>query len=107
MCIEQREPFSLTVGSAPNAFSHFKNDGGAQAMLYRSDDRGASWRSLCDQSHSPSTANFHGLTVDPDQVGGVIVGTDTGEVWRVSDDAVWTEVATGLPAVLSLAAVPG
>jgi hypothetical protein len=44
--------------------------------------------------------------VDPDEVGGVIVGTDTGEVWRVSNDAVWTEVVTGLPAVLSLSATP-
>ncbi|MFT4990668.1 MAG: photosystem II stability/assembly factor-like uncharacterized protein [Acidimicrobiales bacterium] len=104
MCIEVREPFSLTVASAPNAFSNFADDGGAQAMLFRSDDHGASWRSLCDQAHSPSAANIHGLMVNPHEMGGVIVGTDTGEVWRVSGDAVWTEVATGLPAVLSLTA---
>lgn len=104
MCIEPREPFSLTVASAPTAFSNYKDHGGAGAMLFRSTDHGASWRSLCDEAHSPSAANIHGLTPDPDQVGGVIVGTDTGEVWRVSNDAIWSEVASGLPAVLSLAA---
>lgn len=104
MCLETREPFSLTVASAPTAFSNHTDDGGANAMLFRSDDLGASWHSLCDQAHSPSAANIHGLTVDPDAHGGVIVGTDTGEVWRVSPDAVWTEIASGLPAVLSISA---
>lgn len=104
MCIDDRSPFSLTVASAPNAFSSYKDEGGADAMLFRSDDQGNSWRSLCDNAHSPCTANIHGLMVDPERVGGVVVGTDTGEVWRVSDDAVWQEVATGLPAILSLAA---
>jgi hypothetical protein len=32
----------------------------------------------------------------------VLVGTDTGEVWRVSDTAVWTQLASGLPSVLSI-----
>lgn len=104
MCIDPRAPFSLTVASAPNAFSNHREDGGAQAMLFRSDDRGENWRSLCDADHSPSAANIHGLMVDPDHAGGVVVGTDTGEVWRVSCDAIWTEVARGLPAVLSLVA---
>lgn len=102
MCIDERAPFSLTVASAPTAFSNHGDDGGAQAMLFRSDNHGQSWRSLCDDAHSPSTANFHGLMVDPVEPGAVVVGTDTGEVWQVSTDAVWTEVATGLPAVLSL-----
>ena len=38
MCIDWRDPFSLTVASAPTAFSSFKDEGGAQAMLYRSDE---------------------------------------------------------------------
>ena len=105
LCIDRRDPFSVTVASAPTAFSHYKDDGGAHAALYRSDDQGRSWRSLCDPAHSPSHANFHGLTVDPEQVGGVLVGTDTGEVWRVSEDAEWTELGSGLPLVWSLAVV--
>ena len=42
-------------------------------------------------------------TIDPEEIGGVVIGTDTGEVWRVSEQGEWTEVARGLPAVLSLA----
>ena len=105
MCIDHRAPFGLTVASAPTAFSSYREEHGAQAMLFRSEDGGESWRSLCDEDHSPSAANFHGLTVDPEVVGGVVVGTDTGEVWRVSDGADWGLCGQGMPAVLSLSAV--
>ncbi len=104
MCIDPRAPFGLTVASAPNAFSSVRDAGGAGAMLLRSEDGGRSWRSLCDSAHSPSPANFHGLSVDPEVPGGVLVGTDTGEVWRVSDLGGWQQVAAGLPIVLSLCA---
>ena len=77
-------------------------EGGAQAMLFRSEDRGESWRSLCDEAHSPSAANIHGLAPDPLNAGGVVIGTDTGEVWRVSDAAEWTLMGEGMPAVLSV-----
>ncbi len=101
MCIDAAAPHGLTVACAPTAFSSYKDEGGAQAMLLRSDDGGESWRSLCDEAHSPSAANIHGLTTDGERPGGVVIGTDTGEVWRVSDDAQWTPLASGLPAVLS------
>ena len=104
MCIDHRAPFALTVASAPTAFSSYRDDDGAQAMLFRTEDGGRSWRPLCDAAHSPSAANIHGLNVDPDVVGGVVIGTDTGEVWRVSNEAEWTLVADGLPAVFSMAA---
>jgi hypothetical protein len=104
MCIDHRTPHGLTVASAPTAFSSYKQEGGAGAMLFRSEDRGASWRSLCDEAHSPSAANFHGLNVDPDVPGGVIVGTDTGELWRVNQESQWTLCADGMPAVLSVCA---
>ncbi len=104
MCIDHRAPYGLTVASAPTAFSHYRDDGGAKAMLFRSTDQGNSWRSLCDQAHSPARENFHGLTVDPTEPGSVFVGTDTGEVWRVSDDACWQLIGTGMPIVLSVAA---
>ena len=104
LCIDRRDPYSVTVASAPTAFSHYRDpDGGAHAALYRTDDGGQSWRSLCDEAHSPSVANFHGLIPDPDNVSGVLVGTDTGEVWRVSDDAQWTQLGADLPLVWSLA----
>ena len=102
LCIDPRPPYGVTVASAPTAFSSEKDEGGAHAMLYRTEDRGATWRSLCDPDHSPSAANFHGLVADPSAPGGVLVGTDTGEVWQVSDRAVWTRLATGLPSVLSI-----
>ncbi len=105
MCIDPRAPHGLTVASAPTAFSSFKDEGGAQAMLFRSEDGGTSWRSLCDPAHSPSSANIHGLTPDLEHPGGVVIGTDTGEVWRVSDNAEWTPLGAGLPAVLSAVAL--
>ncbi len=104
MCIDSRPPYGLTIASAPTAFSNFKDDDGAQAMLFRSEDEGESWRSLCDGAHTPSHANIHGLTPDPDTPGGVLIGTDTGEVWRVSNDAAWTQIGSGMPVVLSIAA---
>lgn len=104
MCIDSRPPYGLTIASAPTAFSSFKDDDGAQAMLFRSEDEGESWRSLCDRAHTPSHANIHGLTPDPDTPGGVLIGTDTGEVWRVSNDAEWTQIGSGMPVVLSIAA---
>ena len=104
LCIDPRPPYGVTVASAPTAFSSYKDADGAQAMLYRSVDGGESWRSLCDRAHSPSAANFHGLVPDPTAPGGVLVGTDTGEVWRVSDGAEWTRLASGLPSVLAILA---
>jgi photosystem II stability/assembly factor-like uncharacterized protein len=105
MCIDPRQPVSLTVASAPTAFSNFKEPDGAGAMLFRSVDGGESWHSLVDAAHSPSRANIHGLTPDPSEGGGVVIGTDTGEVWRVNTDSQWTCVATGIPAVLALGAI--
>jgi len=102
MCIDPRAPHALTVASAPTAFSHYKDEGGAQAMLYRTVDGGETWRSLCDPAHSPSAANFHGLVPDPAAAGGVLVGTDTGEIWRVSGGGEWTRLGSALPAVLSI-----
>ena len=104
MCIDHRAPYGLTVASAPTAFSSYREEKGAQAMLFRSEDGGESWRSLCDEEHSPSAANFHGLAVDPEVAGGVFVGTDTGEVWRVGDGGEWELCGEGMPAVLSLSA---
>lgn len=102
MCIDPRPPYGLTVASAPTAFSSYRDDGGAQAMLYRTDDGGETWRSLGDPDHSPSRANFHGLVPDASVPGGVLVGTDTGEVWRVGDTGSWRRLAAGLPMVLSI-----
>lgn len=102
MCIDPRPPYGLTVASAPTAFSSHKDEGGAHAMLYRTEDGGETWRSLCDAAHSPSAANFHGLVPDPAAPGGVLVGTDTGEIWSVSAAGSWTRLAVGLPSVLSI-----
>lgn len=104
LCIDPRPPHAITVVAAPSASSSFEDDGGAQAILFRSDDEGKSWRSLCDRVHSPSRENIHGLTPDPEIPGGVVVGTDAGQVWRVSDDAEWTRLSSGSPAVLSVVA---
>ena len=75
---------------------------GRDLVLFRTQDGGRTWRSLCDEAHSPSTANIHGLTPDPETAGGVVIGTDTGEVWKVSDTAKWSKAAEGMPSVQSL-----
>ena len=106
LCIDSRAPYALTVASAPTAFSSYKDEGGAHAMLYRTEDGGETWRSLGDAAHSPSPANFHGLVPDPSTPGGVLVGTDTGEVWQVSDAGAWRLLAKGMPSVLSILALP-
>jgi hypothetical protein len=105
MCIDPRAPYAVTVGCGPTAFSSFRDPDGANAHLYQTTDEGRTWRDLGDPVHSPSRANFHVVAPDPDVAGGVLAGTDTGEVWRVSPEAKWTLLAEGLPqvqAVLSL-----
>jgi hypothetical protein len=105
ICIDPRAPHALTVACAPTAFSSMKNEGGAKAMLYRSDDDGANWRSLGDALHSPSTANFLSVTPDAERAGWVLVGTEAGEVWRVSPEGSWSLLTEGLPAVQALLAL--
>lgn len=105
ICIDPRAPNAITVACAPTAFSSIKDEGGAKAMLFRSDDEGATWRSLGNAEHSPSAANFLSVTPDAERAGGVLVGTETGEVWRVSAEGAWTKVADGFPMVQALLAV--
>jgi hypothetical protein len=105
MCVDPRPPHALTVPGVPDVRSSVNDPGGAQAMLYRSDDDGQTWRSLGDATHSPSTARFTAITPDPEDVGGVLVGTETGEVWRVTSNAEWTRLCDGLPSVQSLLAL--
>jgi photosystem II stability/assembly factor-like uncharacterized protein len=104
MCVDPRPPFALTVPAMPDVRSSVKDPGGAQAMLFQSEDDGATWRSLGDQAHSPSSVRLTAITPDPDQTGWVLVGTETGEVWRVSPDATWTQLTEGLPPIQALIA---
>ena len=101
MCIDGRAPHALTVASAPNFRSSYRDPDGAQSMLYQSVDGGDTWRALGDAAHSPSAANLTALAVG-DESGSVIVGTDSGEVWRVSSSSAWTLLAGGLPHVQAL-----
>ena len=103
MVIDPRPPHAITVGASPLTSSSSKDPGGAQAMLYGSDDVGATWRSLGDAAHNPGTGNFLAISVDPEVAGGVLVGTDPGEVWRVTPSAEWTLLVSGLPEVHAIA----
>ena len=105
MCIDPRAPHAVTVACAPSAFSSYQDPGGAKAMLYQSTDGGSTWRSLGDADHSPSAANILAVAPTAEAAGGVLVGTDTGEVWRVSPEAEWTLLASGLPAVQSVLSI--
>ncbi len=105
ICIDPRPPFALTIPTAPEVRSSITDPGGAQAALFRSDDGGDTWRALGDAEHSPSAARLTAVTPDAERAGWVLVGTETGEVWRVSPEAAWTKLADGLPSVLSLLAL--
>jgi len=105
MCVDPRPPHVLTVPAVPDVRSSIRDPGGAQAMLYRSEDGGGTWRSLGDAAHSPSAARLTAIAPDPESTGGVLVGTETGEVWRVTADAEWTCLRDGLPTVQALLAL--
>jgi hypothetical protein len=105
MCVDPRPPHVLTVPAVPDVRSSIRDPGGAQSVLYRSDDDGTTWRSLGDAAHSPAAARLTAITPDPEVPGGVLVGTETGEVWRVSPDARWERLREGLPAVQALLAL--
>lgn len=102
MCVDARAPHALTVACAPTFLSSHKDPAGAQSMLYQSIDGGSTWRSLGDAAHSPSAANVTALVPGAGESGSVLVGTDSGEVWRVSAAAEWTLMANGLPFVQAL-----
>jgi hypothetical protein len=42
---------------------------------------------------------------DPARAGAVLVGTETGEVWRVTPEAGWTLLARDVPMVQALVAM--
>jgi hypothetical protein len=102
MCIDPRSPHVLTIPGVPDVRSSIRDPEGARCVLYRSEDDGESWRSLGDSDHAPSAARLTAVAPDPEVSGGVVVGTETGEVWRVTPDAGWTRVCDGLPAVQAL-----
>jgi photosystem II stability/assembly factor-like uncharacterized protein len=102
MCVDARAPHALTIGCAPTAFASHKDEGGAKSRLYQTTDGGDTWSDLGDADHSPSAANILAVAPAPDAPGNVLVGTDTGEVWRVSPSAEWTLLVNGLPAVQSI-----
>jgi photosystem II stability/assembly factor-like uncharacterized protein len=106
MCVDARAPHALTIGCAPTAFASYKDEGGAKSRLYQTTDGGDTWTDLGDAGHSPSDANILAVVPAPDAAGHVLVGTDTGEVWRVSPAAEWTLLVRGLPAVQSILPLP-
>jgi hypothetical protein len=98
LCVDRRAPYALTVASTPTFRSGYLDPGGAQSMLYQTVDGGNTWRALGDAAHSPSSANLTAIA-PADESGSVLVGTDSGEVWRVSPEAEWDLLASGLPYV--------
>jgi photosystem II stability/assembly factor-like uncharacterized protein len=105
MCVDPRAPHALTIGCAPSAFASYRDEGGAKSRLYQTTDGGDTWRDLGDADHSPSAANILAVAPSPEGPGGVLVGTDTGEVWTVTPTAEWTLLERGLPAVQSVLAI--
>jgi photosystem II stability/assembly factor-like uncharacterized protein len=105
MCVDPRSPHALTVGCAPTAFASHKDEGGAHSRLYQTTDGGDTWTDLGGDDHSPSSALLLSVNVSPDAPGNVLVGTDMGEIWRVTPAAEWTLLASGLPAVHAVLAL--
>lgn len=102
MCVDTRAPHALTIGCAPTAFASHRDEGGAKSRLYQTTDGGDTWADLGDADHSPSAANILAVAPSPDAARNVLVGTDTGEVWRVTPAKEWTLLVSGLPAVQSI-----
>jgi len=102
MCVDPRAPHALTVGCAPTAFASHTDEGGAKSRLYQTTDSGDTWTDLGDKDHSPSAACILAVVPDAEAAGQVLIGTDTGEVWRVTPSAEWTLLVSGLPAVQSI-----
>ena len=73
---------------------------GTAAGLFLSDDAGETW-SLAGMEDREV---WQTRAPDPTVPGGVMIGTDSGELWRVSNDAEWSLVASGMPSVLSVIA---
>jgi photosystem II stability/assembly factor-like uncharacterized protein len=105
MCVDPRPPHVLTIPAVPDVRSSVRDAGGAQSVLYRSEDEGLSWRTLGDEAHSPSPARITAVGPDPGVLNGVVIGTETGEVWRVGPGAEWTLLCDGLPAVQTVLAL--
>jgi photosystem II stability/assembly factor-like uncharacterized protein len=101
MCVDRRAPHALTVASSPNFRASVHDSEGAQSMLYQSVDGGSTWRSLGDAAHSPSATNLTAVAPG-EEPGGVLAGTETGELWRVSGAGEWTLLASGLPSVQAI-----
>src|SRR5216683_2116688 len=105
LCIDPRPPNAVTVGTAPSAapYIKYRQPGGAQGVVYQSTDRGATWRSIGDEDHSPSVAAPLCVIPAPETAGHVLVGTDQGEVWHVAaDQSKWTLLVGDLPPVQSV-----
>ncbi len=77
--------------------------------LFRSDDRGDSWRFVDSFWNLPARtkwfgggyddAGIHSISVDPRQAGNVVVGISCGGAWRTEDGgASWTVAAHGMRA---------
>ena len=107
MCVDPRPPHAVSVGCAPSAFASHRDPEGAKSMLYQSTDQGQTWRSLGDDDHSPSSANILAVAPTLDGSSSVLVGTDTGEIWRVSPQAEWRRIAGELPGVQAILQLEG
>jgi BNR/Asp-box repeat len=102
MCVDPRPPHVLTIPAAPDVRSSVKDPDGAQSVVFRSEDEGASWHPLGDAAHSPARVRLTAVAPDPEQAGSVLVGTETGEVWRVTSNATWSQLCQAGAAVQSI-----
>ena len=109
LCVDPRPPYAITVGSTPASRPYVNIEltghpveGGAQGVVYQSVDRGVTWTSIGDTDHSPSIAAPMCVIPASEGPGQVLVGTDQGEVWRVTPDRQWHLLARDLPIVYSV-----
>ena len=87
ICFDPRPPYPLFVVGTPRNRMTIQTEGGAQARLLMSLNRGQTWSDLGDAAHAPSPALFVGLVPDPERAGNVLVSNEMGVVWRVDPDA--------------------
>lgn len=91
--------FSSVTGVGPGGWS---GPGGGDSAFCRSNDGGASWRTLTAGLPQPMAAIPRAIAVDPTNPDGYVAGATDGTLWATDDGEAFHAVLTGLHNIMSL-----
>ena len=84
------------AGTVFAAFDNHKN-GDYKPYLLRSDDRGASWKSIAGDL--PEKGTVYAVTQDHEKAGLLFAGTEYGVFFTVDGGTKWTQLKGGIPVI--------